>query len=328
MKRALDISIIIPTRDRAESLRQTLLTIARVSTLRSHRCEVLVVDNSSTGSALSIVQEEGLRDLAVNLVREPKPGVACARNTGMNSAAGDILLFTDDDIHVTPSWIEDMISPIRSGAADAVAGGIRIAPHLDRPWMRDRHRAHLADTSRLAGLAEAEMVSANMAIARDVLQRVPAFDEELGAGTPYAGDETLFSWQLAEAGYRIVQCAGEPVEHHFDPSRLLRTSILSESARSARFLAYSTYHWRHQDVPALPIRLARSRLQLALWRALHPAERRREEGIEVREMEYAFAVSYFAELKRLIGTPRSYDRHGLVKRGGVSARPSSLSRAA
>ncbi len=50
------------------------------------------------------------------------------------------------------------------------------------------------------------MVGANMVFHRRVLSKVPGFDTDLGAGPGSLGfgEETLFSRQLTEAGFRII----------------------------------------------------------------------------------------------------------------------------
>src|SRR6185369_4917701 len=160
--------------------------------------------------------------------------------------------------------------PILFGQADAVGGGIRIAPHLDRRWMTDAHRWRLASHESNEGSAEGDtpaLIGANFAFGRHVLDRVPGFDTELGPGALGFGDETLFSWQLAEAGYRMVAApASAAVEHHFDPSRLSRHSLLSVADRQARSSAYLNYHWNHQSESDLPRRIARAAIGLVAFR--------------------------------------------------------------
>jgi len=50
------------------------------------------------------------------------------------------LLFSDDAVRFPPDWIVPRIAPIVAGRADAVAGGVRLAPPLLRPWMGSTRR--------------------------------------------------------------------------------------------------------------------------------------------------------------------------------------------
>jgi glycosyltransferase involved in cell wall biosynthesis len=65
--------------------------------------ELLVVNNNSTDST-----EEVIRSFSTNLpikyVFESKPGLSHARNMALRSAAGEYILWTDDDVLVEPGW--------------------------------------------------------------------------------------------------------------------------------------------------------------------------------------------------------------------------------
>jgi hypothetical protein len=128
-----------------------------------------------------------------------------------------MILFTDDDVRPPEDWIDGMCEPILLGKAQAVAGGVRIAPKLHRPWMEALHRGWLASTEGIDPAAPYTMFGANMGFSREVLSKVPAFDTELGPGALGFGDEMLFSWQLLEAGYQIHGALDVAVEHHFEP---------------------------------------------------------------------------------------------------------------
>lgn len=130
---------------------------------------------------------------------------------------GDILLFTDDDVRPEHVWIPTMCAPIAEGRADAVAGGIEIAAHLRREWMEGFHRDFLASTEALDPGSIGAMIGANCAFSRSVLNKVPAFDPELGPGALGFCDDVLFSRQLVNAGYRLTAVFDYPVTHHFDP---------------------------------------------------------------------------------------------------------------
>jgi glycosyltransferase involved in cell wall biosynthesis len=309
----MDVTIVICTYNHCDSLRQTLAALGRVRVPEGLRCELLVVDNASTDGTADLIKNCRLDNLPVRYLHEPRRGQCYARNAGLAAGRGEIFLFTDDDVRTPQDWIEGMCAPLLSGAAHAVAGGVRIAPHLERPWMGWMHRAWLASTDSLDPEDPPAMVGANMAFSRKVLQKVPAFDTELGPGASGFHDESLFSFQLKRAGFRIVSAFGVTVEHHFDESRLLRASFLDTARKMGRSSAYMAYHWEHKDVRRPRLELVLARLRLAKWRR----QRRREcsgvEGMPEWEMflckELHFFRSYLAERKR----PRNYRKHGLVR---------------
>ena len=196
------VSIIICSRNRVNDLRETLNALSKLTVPADITCELIVVDNASEDETASFVRAFKPANMSQRYLFEPRKGQNYGYNTALAAATGDVLLFTDDDVRPEGNWIEGMCRPILSGEYDVVAGGVRIAPHLMRPWMELPHRTWLASTEWLAQDGHEGMVGANMAISKRVLERVPEFDPELGPGTLGFGGETLFYLQLKEAGYR------------------------------------------------------------------------------------------------------------------------------
>ena len=202
MSTSPDVSILICTRNRAAHLRETLLSLAGVDVPPGLSCELLVVDNASADDTAQAVQDARL-PFPVRSVYEARPGKGHAYNRAMTEARGGLFLWTDDDVRPPADWMGRMLAPLLSGAAHGVAGGIRMAPHLHRPWMEPFHHSLLASTEQLAAPVLSVMLGANMAFRRDVLQTVPAYDTELGPGALGFYDDSLFSMQMARAGLNI-----------------------------------------------------------------------------------------------------------------------------
>jgi glycosyltransferase involved in cell wall biosynthesis len=312
------VSIAICTRNRAAALAATLASVARTTIPPELAVELLVVDNGSTDDTPAVVADfSAPSGVLVRSLRVAERGVARARNAALRAAGGRIIVYLDDDVRPGPRWLEPLCAPILAGRADAVAGGIRLAPHLERPWMTRRHRVWLASTEALDPGAPEEMLSANMAIGRHVLEKVASFDVELGSGALGYGEDALFSQQLLRAGFRIASAFDATVEHHVDPTRLSRAAFREAAAQRGRTLAYRRHHWEHLDVPDPARRLRRRRLRLALGRLAHPlaaAEGMPEWEMLLRE-DVAFLRQWCVERVR----PRNYERRGLVKRAGVAA---------
>jgi glucosyl-dolichyl phosphate glucuronosyltransferase len=310
----MNVSIIICTCNRAEDLRQTLMSIAEVCVPDGIVCELIVVDNASSDHTAEVVRCHQLPNMPVRYFHEPRRGKGYAYNAGMAAAGGNIFLFTDDDVRPPRDWISGMCQPIWNGHADAVAGGVRIAPHLERPWMQSEHRICFADTERLQHSEyPLDLVGANMAFSRKVLTQVPAFDVELGPGALGFGDETLFSRQLRQANCRIIGALYTIVEHHFDPTRLLHKNFAKIHHKMGRSHAYLAYHWEHRDIQVSQAQRLYHILRLAYWRLKHVSEWLVREGSPWWEMrimrDIGFISQYLIEQKR----PRNYSKFGLQK---------------
>lgn len=128
------VSLVICTRDRPHELARCLASLPDQS-LSPH--EIIVVDNASRTSET----EEVCRTAGVSYVREPRPGLDIARNTGARSSTGDIVAYTDDDVVLHPRWLEQLVAAFDEPAIWAVTGLVLPAElatpaqwHFERYW--------------------------------------------------------------------------------------------------------------------------------------------------------------------------------------------------
>src|SRR5437588_4057848 len=130
------VSIIISTRDRAQSLKETLAALSHLRIPRDWSVEIVVVDNGSRDQTKNVVNGAIAPDGAqIHYLYESRFGKSIALNTAVKLSKGSVLLFVDDDVKMKPSWLEQMSCPILDAQADAVQGGIVIPNHLQRDWM-------------------------------------------------------------------------------------------------------------------------------------------------------------------------------------------------
>lgn len=314
----MKVSIIITTRNRGAFLRESLDALRHVFIPEGLEPELLIVDNGSTDDTALIARSTSIAGMVVRYLRESQPGQTRARNRGIAASTGEVIIFVDDDVQPCPEWLAAMCETAVRHHPCAVAGGVTLAPHLLRSWMTPLHRSWLASTEWLDPRDPRGMVGANMAFSRDVLQRVPAFDLELGPGALGFGDEQLFALQLLEAGFRIVPRVDVCVEHHFDGRRLARKSWLDAARKRGRAQAYRGHHWEHWTSRWARPRQSLAAARLMLFRLTHPA-RPDDEGCSERELNLEFEHAlYRAHLRERL-RPRNYSYHGLVKRTETAA---------
>ena len=222
------VTVVLCTRNRPESAMKTLRGL---TAMHYRPFEILVVDNAPSSDATkdAVLGEFGA-DPRFRYVREPRPGLSCARNRGIAEAAGDIVAFTDDDVRVDPWWLDGIVRGFR--AADDVAcvtGLIATAEienaaqlyfHLreDLGFSCKRRIFDLAenrDDSRLYPYAAGVFgAGANFALTRTALKDVGSFDEALGAGTPSGGGEDINMFtRVVLGGGRLVYEPSAVVSH-------------------------------------------------------------------------------------------------------------------
>lgn len=305
-------SIIIVTRNRAADLLQTLEAMRHIAPADGLEVELLVVDNCSSDGTADIVKGFKSNGIPVRYAYEPRIGQTMGRNRGLAETAGEMILFADDDVRPPIDWLSGMCEPMAQGRADAVCGGVRLAPHLLRPWMTSLHRTWLASTEWITPGSVQSMVGANMALMRHVLQRVPCFDQELGAGALGFGDDGLFASQLLAAGFRIHDGRNVVIEHHFEPYRLKRGSWLDAARRRGESHAYRGHHWEHWGCRLGRARSLLAAARLVSWRMLN-RKKIADDGCDEEELTLAFDLAMLRGHVRESRRPRNYDRHGLVR---------------
>lgn len=316
------VSVIIVTRNRAQNLAQTLESILGVRVPEDLPAEVIVVDNGSTDGTAKRVRSLESSSLPVRYLSEPRPGKSNGLNLAMAEAAGDIFLFTDDDIRVPENWVEGMCRPIVDGRADAVVGGVRMAAHLRRSWMEANDFLMLACNEGIdERSANPHLVGANMAIARRVFQIVPGFDPEIGPGASASpvGEDALLSLQIRAAGLRILRVADVVAEHHFDPARLTLAKIRRTIDDGALSDFYIAHHWSHACARRPLYRMMRAWCKLQYRRVRRFGQWRRHEAMAAWErmlLQEIRAHHLHWKHRRL---PRNYEKFGLVKLNGTRA---------
>ena len=301
------ISIVICTRGRRTDLANTLKSLSEVQVPQRWSPELLVVENCMKEGAETLASSFAHDRIRARYLFEPTPGKSRTLNRAISAATGDILLFTDDDVRFPADWVEMMCEPIAAGRADAVAGGVRLAAHLLRPWMNHTHRAWLASTADyLSPDRPSEMCGANMAISRRVLDQIGGFDPELGPGITGGGEESLLSWQIKQAGFCLAGAPDVQVEHHLDPERLLYQSWLTTARLKGWTRAYQLHHWFHQRIRFAWFKRFAFRAKLLLRRCWSRKRRSASEGIDPWELSYLEEIAKFDRYMRERRRPANY----------------------
>src|SRR5437762_769016 len=189
------VSIIVPVYNDAKGLSQCLFGLKAVAFSDT---EIIVVDDGSTDSTASVVEEAGVRVL--HLAKNSGP--AAARNCGARHAQGDILFFVDSDVVLAPGGI-DRVKRVFDEQPDmaAVFGSYDANPKA--AGVVSQYRNLLHHFVHQNGNSEASTFWAGCgAIRRSAFERVGGFDEKQFR-RPSIEDIEL-GYRLRRAGYRIL----------------------------------------------------------------------------------------------------------------------------
>jgi glycosyltransferase involved in cell wall biosynthesis len=82
--------------------------------------ELLVVDDGATDGSGAICDEYAARDGRITVIHQKNMGLSGARNTGLEQADGDYIMFVDSDDYVMPDYVGHMVAAIEQEEADIV----------------------------------------------------------------------------------------------------------------------------------------------------------------------------------------------------------------
>ena len=127
------------------------------------------------------------------------------------------------------------------------------------------------------------------------------------------GDDSLFSWQLEKAGFRLGRAPEAVVEHHCDESRLLRRHYLDSARKNGRLQAYLLHHWKHETIALPRMRHAYALLKLLRRRIISHSDTSRAEGCAEWEISLNAELEKYCAFLNERRRPRNYEKFGLVK---------------
>lgn len=99
----LDVTVAICTWNRAEPLGRTLESLCALQWPAGCAWELIVVNNNCTDNTDAVVNAYAGR-LPLRLLHEAKAGKSIACNLAIRESRGRVLLWTDDDVLVDPTW--------------------------------------------------------------------------------------------------------------------------------------------------------------------------------------------------------------------------------
>jgi glycosyltransferase involved in cell wall biosynthesis len=226
----MDFSIIIPTYNRADELRETIRSIGK---LTAADWELLVVDNKSTDHTRAVVEEESRRFPApLRYLFEAEQGRYAALNTGIRAATGNIIATTDDDARVEPDWLTQAAAGLDAHGCDYVGGKVLPIWKGPRPpWLANRPGRHWAVLA-LQDHGEKPLefgvngipwpLGINTATRREAFDRIELFDNRLGRKAGTLRNQAQREWHLRAraAGLRGFYIPGMVVHHVVEAERL------------------------------------------------------------------------------------------------------------
>jgi glycosyltransferase involved in cell wall biosynthesis len=197
------ISIIVPAYNAARTIAGCLEALL-AQDYPADRLEILAVDNRSTDGT-----GDRMRRYPVRVLEEARlQSSYAARNTGLATARGQVMLFTDADCVPDPAWARHLVAALDDDDAGGAAGRIEAAPPTT---LVERFQAQLRVLDAVNAFTRPALPfaqTANAAYRRVVFERVGLFDPAL-----VSGGDLDFSWRMQRAGWGLAYAPGAVVRH-------------------------------------------------------------------------------------------------------------------
>jgi GT2 family glycosyltransferase len=199
--RVAPVTVVLPTIGRPDLVRGCLESLARCAPRAD---EIIVIDSSEDDAVARVVS--AFADVGTRAIPCRTPGIGSAFNLGLREARHEIVLLTNDDCTVEPSWVERGQTHLRAGGDAIVTGRVRpdgdprvVPSTIDDPVAREH-----------VGSPDFVLFTQCMALTRSTVLAFGGFDEQV---RPSAEDNDL-SYRWLRAGRRIHYEPDFVVWHH------------------------------------------------------------------------------------------------------------------
>ena len=173
----MDISVIVPLLNEAESLPELAEWIERVMTEHNFTYEVIMVDDGSTDESWSVIQELHAKNPAIKGIKFRRNyGKSAALNTAFEACEGDVVITMDADLQDSPDEIPELYRMITEDGYDLVSG-----------WKKVRYDSKLAKnipskffnwtTRRKSGIQLHDFNCGLKAYKKDVVKSIEVYSE-------------------------------------------------------------------------------------------------------------------------------------------------------
>jgi glycosyltransferase involved in cell wall biosynthesis len=234
----MNVSLIICTYNRCESLLKTLESVVASEMPPSLDWEVVVVDNNSADQTRAAFEAFAAQHPGrFRYVFEPKQGLSNARNAGILATRAEVIAFTDDDVIVDAAWLRNLTKSLLDRTRAASGGRIlplqsSVLPSwlaLSGPYNLGGPVAALFDQGGEPKELDVPPYGASMAFRGEVFQKYGYFRTDLGrsGASLLGGEDTEFGLRLIAAGERFGYEPSAVVYHPIAEERLKKKYILT-----------------------------------------------------------------------------------------------------
>jgi len=182
------VSIIIPTRNNAETIERCLESVKKQT---YGKIEIIVIDGGSSDKTIELAKKYTGMVVILDLEEVPKGHFTATyqRNYGVKISSGELVYYLDADMIFTPTVVSDCVKKIKEGYDAIIIPEDSFGEGFWANCKKIERRCYLGD----------DTVEAPRFLKRSVWDAVGGLDEKIGGG----GDDWDLHQKLLENGYKI-----------------------------------------------------------------------------------------------------------------------------
>lgn len=219
------ISLVICTYNRERYLPGSLNSL-KPQTFDRSKFQVIIVDNASTDNTASIVQQFIKNNPGINVKYcfEENKGLSFARNRGIKESASSIISYVDDDVILSPVFVEKLVDFFAENP-DAIGAGGRVIPKYEDDkepkWMSKYllgfvGKVDYGNTVLQFNKTMKYPAGCNMIYKKDILEKAGGFNNEL----KFRSDDKYIFYKVKSISDKIYYLPDAWLYHYIDSYRL------------------------------------------------------------------------------------------------------------
>jgi len=233
----MNVSVVIPTCNGSAKISVLLEALLLQN---ETKFEVVVVDDGSIDNTVDVVKRYEQRFNSLKIISQKNGGRSVVRNRGVHEAAGDILIFYDDDMETRQDSVKRHIDFLRKHIG--ILGGNQVEFESSGKSDIQNYKALLTRkwtakyTNGLNHLDRSDLffTAANCSVRREVFEALSGFDERLTDAEDFD-----FAWRAMDKEIPVYFDKGNEAVHH-DP--------ITAAKYIGRLRAYQKAHARLREL--------------------------------------------------------------------------------
>lgn len=242
-------SVVVPTYNRLPILQKCLAALEKQTIKQLY--EVVVVDDGSTDGTVEFLQSHSHDFPHVRLLLQNHEGAAIARNTGLDASKGEIIVFIDSDLVVTPVFLESHAKSLKDKDCCFTYGLVVNTNNFDEPT---------SERAKVTDISNAFFATGNVAIAKHWLVEAGKFDTSF---RQYGWEDLELGVRLKNLGLKLIKCP-QAVGYHWHPAFTIDKMQRMLDVEEQRGRMSIVFYQKH---PTWEVKLMiqKTWLHIALW---------------------------------------------------------------